>query len=402
MRKRVLRLAVVVAVLGVVPLVGADPASASVAVTGASGGLELQYVMEGTLPVFPCLNCSATFGGGAKGAGWMQADAFNQLWDVKIEALNMSGNSGRVVYQESGTPYCPTLGQAAGTITMTDPYAVGTVYRSGMPNEVGDLDAVTVSIAFTYQRVGAAVVIAVTSASIRADFHAPTLAGSVTAATTGLAGAATGVFVVTDPVMVANRCHEPGPLPFLLAGTASVEIVHAPRTGGEYKDEGDLYGIGTGGQDEGGRFLCASAGGWTDDCFAAATTTGASTGNVVGVTGTGASVDNIAAVTGTGSSSANYLGVTGTGTSTGNDVSVSGTNRADGDCNSLCWEGGGNTASISGTGPAAAGSCASMVAVSATGDACGRSVAVSGTGTADGGMQVSGKEELCVRAGLMC
>lgn len=427
MRKGALRRAVVVAVVGLAPLLGADPASAATAVTGASGGLELQYLIEGTLPVFPCLECSATFDAGAKGVGWMRADAFNQLWDVNIEAMNLSANhSGQVVYQEAGTPYCPALGQAAGSITLTDPSAEGTVVRSGAPGDVGELDTVAVTVSFTYQRVGATVVIALTSAVLRVDFHSPTLTGSVTAASNGMAGAATGVFVVTDPVSVANRCQDPGPLPFLLAGTASVGIVDEPRTGGEYQDEGSLYGIGTGGQDEGGRLVCASAGGSTDDCTIAATTTGGSTGNGVGVSGTGASVANVVGVTGTGSSSENLVGVTGTGdssanliggtgtgsssagvvgvtgtgTSTGNDVSVSGTNGADGGCHTLCWEGR-NTASISGIGPAS-GSCTSLVAVSATGDACGYSVGISGTGNADGETQFSGKEQLCSATGVLC
>jgi len=323
--------------------------------------------MAGTLPTFPCDGCSATFGGGAKGAGHLHVEAMAEAWDVTIAAVNFSANqTGRVVYQEMGTPYCPALGQAAGTVTLTDPWAEGTVTRTGAPTDVGQLDKVTLTLGFTYQRAGATVVIALTTASIRADFHSIRQSGSITATSIGLAGAATGIFTVGDPTLVANRCDDPGPLPFSLEGVASVSVPQPPRTGGEYKDEdGLIYAVGTGGQDEGGRLVCASAGGWTHDCI---------------------------------------VGVTTTGPSSNNDLSVSGTGPANGGCKWVCYNPGErSTAGISGTGPAGTSSCPNtLVAISVTGDACG-GVAVSGVGNADGSAyEVSGKEQSCATAGVMC
>lgn len=431
MRRALLRLAACITlIVGLAPIMGASRAEASVAVYGATGVLDLAYIMEGTLPTFPCDDCSTTFSGDAQGAGHLHAYANDEVWDVSLAADTLLGNqTGSVDYQEPGGPYCPAIGQASGTITLTDSSAKGTVTRTGAPTDVGSVYAVTLTVGFTYQRVGVSVVITVTSASIRADFASPKITGSVTAASTGLVGAGSGVFVVQDPQLVASRCASPGPLPFSLVGTGSIAVVGPQQTGGEYKDEGALYAIGTGGQGEGGRIVCATTGGWTQDCTVALTTTGASIGNFVGVTGTGSSGDNTIGVTGTGPSSGNDAGVTGTGPSTGNiagvsgagassgnDVSVSGTNRADGGCNAVCFGAGENAASISGMGPAGTGLCpGSVVAISGTGDACGDTVAISGTGTATGQVavsgagdangsayEVSGKEEVCVTTGLMC
>lgn len=168
------------------------------------------------------------------------------------------------------------------------------------------------------------------------------------------------------------------------SGCSNISIVNSVphyQPGDDITDEsliggsGFLFAVGTGGQNESDRVLCATTSGSTADCV---------------------------------------VGVTGTGSAGSNDVSISGTGPANGGCNWVCANPGEkSTASISGTGPAG-GNCANVVAVSATGDACGNT-AVSGTGNANGGFAVSGlgyatgsneefsgREEVCTQANAMC
>jgi hypothetical protein len=134
----------------------------------------------------------------------------------------------------------------------------------------------------------------------------------------------------------------------------------------ENKDPyGYMWAVGTQGQDEDYRFVCVSVGGNTHNCLVGATTTGASDLN-------GASVS----VTGPSNSDCMLTG------------------------DGVCMVGG---VAASGTGPAGTSKCSNeALSVSATNTACG-TAAISGTGSANGTVAgLSGKDELCTNARLMC
>ena len=68
------------------------------------------------------------------------------------------------------------------------------------------------------------VVIAITSGTAQLSFHFGTYASSLTAS---VVGAIPGVFAVTSPVadVLADCQHGPGPLSFLVAGVAHLDLL---------------------------------------------------------------------------------------------------------------------------------------------------------------------------------
>lgn len=183
----------------------------------AVGAGNVEFSVSGTLPQFPCINCSVGFSGTGTGAGNIQALQDGVNYDATFTVLN-GGVWGAVNYAEPGLPFCPTLGSAAGTVTLSGG-AQGVVHSSASPHP-GFIENVTFTLYFSYTRVGALATITVTWGWVVVHFNIPGVSTTLFANVI-MAGAGTGVFE-TQPVDAVSGCFSPRSLPFTVVGNAVV------------------------------------------------------------------------------------------------------------------------------------------------------------------------------------
>jgi hypothetical protein len=184
----------------------------------ATAGMNVTFQAGGTLPTFPCpTGCTATFSGSGTGAGTAQAQSGGIDYLATFETVSGSV-SGAANYTEPSTPFCPAIGSATGTVTLSSA-ASGSVSRSSTPAETGTVTAVTFQLSFTYQRVGATTAITITGGTATVSFTFPDTGPDYFIS--GVSGAGLGVFVV-DPVDTANACPSPRALPFTIAGETAL------------------------------------------------------------------------------------------------------------------------------------------------------------------------------------
>jgi hypothetical protein len=190
----------------------------------AAGAGDVEFSIGGTLWKFPCANCRTDFSGTGTGAGQAGAligtVAYNATFSILAGTVQ-----GTADYSEPGVPLCPAVGSASNPaitkVTLTGG-ATGIVHRSSTPSYTGTVTNVSVTLNFTYQRVGTAVAITISGGTVTVSYFYPgTGTGSFSNAI--VAGAGAGVFQV-DPLVAAARCTNPGPLNFTLTGNAGIAL----------------------------------------------------------------------------------------------------------------------------------------------------------------------------------
>jgi hypothetical protein len=195
-----------------------------VTITGASGALDAQFAVGGSLTSFPCpKGCSTTFSGSGSATGHFSAFGAAQVYDATFVVPNFSV-SGSAQYAEDESSACPAIGSASGSAALHGAAAAGVVRRSGAYAEAGTVDSVVLSFQFAFERVGAAVSIVTSGATVQLAFHTPTESGTLVGGTSlSPPGAGTGVFTA-DPTVVDQRCASPGPLSYQVIGAANVNV----------------------------------------------------------------------------------------------------------------------------------------------------------------------------------
>lgn len=179
----------------------------------ATAALDVAFSVAGTLPVFPCVGCSATFSGSGSGAGNGHAEANGAQYNVAFTFRDASA-WGTADYAEVQAPLCPVIGSAAGAVSLSGA-ATGAVVRSDDPSAVGAVTAVAFTLQYTYQRGGPAAAVIATSGTARIYFTVPGRGPDYVFL--DVVGAGAGLFAV-DPLHAAMLCAAPGPLPFTVVG----------------------------------------------------------------------------------------------------------------------------------------------------------------------------------------
>ncbi len=201
------------------------------------GAMSLRFDASSVLPTFPCYsyNCSTTFSGTATAASHATSSDSGYVLDPVWGFIGIVQNFGQyevafratggfkasVTYGEPSTPYCPLTGTAVGSATMTAP-ATGVVRRLNPP-ALGQVTSITVGLNFSYQRAGTAAAIVATGGypvSVAIGYQFPDATGSFNLSAIG-GGSAVFTF---DPTTIPARCSSPGPLPFNVAGSLSLEL----------------------------------------------------------------------------------------------------------------------------------------------------------------------------------
>lgn len=177
----------------------------------------VEFSVSGTLPQFPCIECSVDFSGTGTGAGHAQAIQNGTHYDATFTVLS-GGVWGSVSYAEPGLPFCPAFGSAAGSVTLSGG-AEGVVRSSATPIP-GFVDDVTFTLYFSYVRAGALATIIVTWGSLVVHFNIPGV-GRGLFVNTIVGGAGSGVFE-TNAVDAVSGCFSPRPLAFTVVGDAVV------------------------------------------------------------------------------------------------------------------------------------------------------------------------------------
>lgn len=150
---------------------------------GATGGsFTLGLEVHGTLTTFPCGgSCRTNFSGlmqpsgvGTASTGTIRIPGVTDVPDpstgyIATFAMSYAVASGWADYNEPATPLCPGKGTAAGYVTAYAP-AEGIVRHASNPTALAEIDAVSVSASFTYDRVGSAAAI-IARGSMRVYFR---------------------------------------------------------------------------------------------------------------------------------------------------------------------------------------------------------------------------------------
>lgn len=215
-RASMVLLVALMVVFGVAPATTAAPA-------GGGGGETVEFDLDGTLPEFPCpQGCPVTFEGSGTGGGNLTTMIDGVTHNATFTVL--SGDvSGSAIYNEPGFPFCPLIGSASspttGSVTLSGG-AAGVIFRTTPLIPSGSVHTVSVTLDFSYQRVGATPTIEITGGSITAEYFIPgTGSGSFTQQIA--AGAGGGVFEV-NPIEAFMLCQNPGELDFRIVGDAAV------------------------------------------------------------------------------------------------------------------------------------------------------------------------------------
>ena len=137
--------------------IGAAPAGAA----QSSGAADLSFEVSGTLPSFPCpAGCAATLNGSADGAAAINTDDGTTSRTAIFE-FQSAGASASVSYAEPGSVFCPAVGSAAGTMSISGG-AAGIVAGGGVYPVTG----VEWELNYTYERVGSAAAIVVSGGTV--------------------------------------------------------------------------------------------------------------------------------------------------------------------------------------------------------------------------------------------
>lgn len=216
MRGRRIALVIAVVVAGVVPLVEAGPAAAGGAHWG-TGTFDLQFAVSGTLPGFPCTDCTVGFSGSGAGAGHATSPDGRYNAAFTLPSASVSGEAN---YTEPGVPFCPTIGSAAGWVSVSGD-ALGVVHRASTPDVPGTVLSVWLGAQFVYQRTGSSAALVVPYGTAVIMFSFPDTGTGYFISS--VLGAGAGAFEA-NPVTTASGCLTAGPLPFTLAGGAGLTL----------------------------------------------------------------------------------------------------------------------------------------------------------------------------------
>jgi hypothetical protein len=184
----------------------------------ATGAASIKFDANGTLPTFPCAagGCSATFNGSGTGAGAVNGTAVGETYNAAF-AIPDGALSGSANYIEPGPPFCPAIGDATGTVTLTGA-ATGVVHKTDTPGITGVVTGVDLQLDYAYERVGLTTVMAITGGTAKIYFTFPgTGPGYFVSSVTG---AGSGVFNV-DASTANAKCQSAGPLPFTVTGAST-------------------------------------------------------------------------------------------------------------------------------------------------------------------------------------
>lgn len=199
----------------------------------AHGVEDLRFSVSGQLPKFPCPEgCEATFSGTGAGRGNLGTRIDGDP-SVATFAFDEDTLSGVVDYSEPGFPFCPLVGSAGspttGSVELTG-RVTGIILRNNARLPLGRVTSVSITLDFSYQRVGATPLIEITGGSMTVGYWFPAPLyefpkvglnshGSFTEVIE--AGAGGGVFRV-DPVQAVSNCQSPGELDFEIEGLAGI------------------------------------------------------------------------------------------------------------------------------------------------------------------------------------
>lgn len=131
--------------------------------------------------------------------------------------------TGPAEYAEPESPFCPTLGSAAGTATIKGPAARAVVRRGpGRHVGAGVVTGVEWHLGYTYQRAGSPAVVTIKGGSVTVSYE---VGGGRAEGFTGgvVSGAGTGAFDA-DLATALARCASPGPLGFRAAGDVALRL----------------------------------------------------------------------------------------------------------------------------------------------------------------------------------
>lgn len=186
----------------------------------ATAAFNVEFSVSGTLPVFPCpTGCNVAFAGWGTGTGNAHAEAAGVEYEAAFTVPNGAVN-GMANYTEPAFPFCPAVGSASGTVSLTGS-AVGVIHRTSTPTIVGTVTAVSFTLDYTYQRVGAASVIVVTAGTATLSFAFSDTGPDYFVS--DVVGTGPGAFEV-DPALAADRCQNPGSLPFTVIGDTPLTL----------------------------------------------------------------------------------------------------------------------------------------------------------------------------------
>ena len=187
----------------------------------ATAGMDVQFQATGTLPTFPCPagGCSTTFSGTGSGAGTAHADGGSTEYQATF-ALPSGSVSGTAAYTEPAEPLCPTIGAAAGTVTLTGS-ATGVVVKTTSPTTTGSVTSVTFTLNYTYERFGPATAVTITGGTARINFTIPGAGSDYFVSE--VTGRGAGAFRVA-PEQAISKCFSPGSLPFSVIGDVALVL----------------------------------------------------------------------------------------------------------------------------------------------------------------------------------